>query len=209
MIIYKITNRINNKIYIGQTTQELKTRWRSHNTNSNCSVLYNAIQKYGPENFTIEEIDGANSLSELNYLEEHYIYINDSMTPNGYNIKKGGNNKRIPEETKIKIGNANRGRFVSEKTKNKLSQKRKNRTPALGHSPSLIVRNKISLANKGKKRTQETKKKLSDSAMGNTRNLGKKHSNETIEKMRNTKLGKKHTEETKAKISETKNYRHT
>lgn len=91
MFIYKITNKINNKIYIGQTIGSLKKRWWTHcNEKNKCIILKNAIKKYGKDNFTIEEIDGANSQSELNYKEWLFIHKSNSLWPNGYNIKKGG-----------------------------------------------------------------------------------------------------------------------
>ena len=104
MFIYKITNLINGKIYIGQTTKSIDIRWKQHcKANSYCNYLKNAIQKYGKENFTIEEIDGANSLSELNYLEKHYICKFNSLAPNGYNLQSGGNNKLHHNITKNKL----------------------------------------------------------------------------------------------------------
>lgn len=94
MIIYKITNNINNKIYIGQTVSKIKRRWAGHknsalNKRTN-TPLYNAMRKYGVENFTIEEIGGANSQSELNYQEWLLIHKNNTLWPNGYNMMEGG-----------------------------------------------------------------------------------------------------------------------
>lgn len=91
MFIYKITNKINNKSYIGQTVGCLKKRWSKHcSEKSKCIILKNAIKKYGKDNFIIEEIDGANFQSELNYKEWLLIHKFNSLWPNGYNIKKGG-----------------------------------------------------------------------------------------------------------------------
>jgi hypothetical protein len=100
MIIYRITNNINEKVYIGQTIDRLCNRWAQHNynvKNKKNTPLYNAIRKYGMENFQIEEIGGANSLSELNYQEWLLIYKNNTLWPNGYNLRdkltgKRGNN---------------------------------------------------------------------------------------------------------------------
>lgn len=94
MIVYKITNLITDKVYIGLTTRSISKRWEGHldkafYQNSD-NYLHNSIRKYGKENFTIEEIDGANSLSELNYLEKHYICKFNSLAPNGYNLLNGG-----------------------------------------------------------------------------------------------------------------------
>ena len=60
--IYKITNDINNKIYIGQTIKTLTKRWQQHKCNSTKEyfkqiVLYKAFKKYGIEHFYIEEIE--------------------------------------------------------------------------------------------------------------------------------------------------------
>lgn len=101
MFLYKIQNKINKKIYIGQTTTSLKARWYCHIYE--CKrvrkhPLYNAIKKYGKENFSIEEIGGVNSLTELNYQEWFLIHKYNTIWPNGYNLKQGGNNKGKPLE---------------------------------------------------------------------------------------------------------------
>ena len=100
MFVYMIKNTLNGKIYIGQTTKNIKRRWQKHCNlkHSCCPILSRAINKYGKENFTIEEIDGTNSLSELNYLEKHYIYKFNSLAPNGYNLQTGGKNFRRTKE---------------------------------------------------------------------------------------------------------------
>ena len=95
MIIYKITNQINGKIYIGQTKQSLQKRWNNHCCkNSHCSILHSAIKKYGAENFTVEQIDVASSKDELDKKEIFWISHFDSIAPNGYNLSAGGNGNR-------------------------------------------------------------------------------------------------------------------
>jgi group I intron endonuclease len=78
MIIYKITNNINNKVYIGQTIETIKKRWSRHTwkctIKRNAMAITNAIIKYGKENFIIEQIDIAKSIEELNEKEIYYIY---------------------------------------------------------------------------------------------------------------------------------------
>jgi group I intron endonuclease len=95
MIIYKITNKINKKAYIGQTIMSLKRRWTGHIYKSKKSntPLHNAIKKYGADNFIIQEIGGANSQSELNYQEWLLIYNHNTLWPNGYNMMEGGGSK--------------------------------------------------------------------------------------------------------------------
>lgn len=89
--IYKITNLINGKVYIGQTIQTLKQRWWRHCCNSGvCPYLHNAILKYGKENFTIELITEVNK-DLLDLTEKYYISLYKSNNKHfGYNLTEGG-----------------------------------------------------------------------------------------------------------------------
>lgn len=114
MIIYKVTNIVNKKIYIGQTIHNLKKRKRQHENahkyNNNHGIFDKAINKYGKENFLWEIIDTASSLDELNKKEEFYIKTYDSINIDiGYNLKYGGNNHLLSENIRKKIGNAQKG----------------------------------------------------------------------------------------------------
>lgn len=94
MIIYKITNKVNGKIYIGQTTRSLEKRKQDHIQRAIHGVnthLYCAMRKYGIENFVFEEIDQADNEEDLNYLESYYILKYDSVRT-GYNMSYGGDN---------------------------------------------------------------------------------------------------------------------
>lgn len=91
--IYKITNIVNGKSYIGQTVQDVKERFYQHCA-TKCSkavsnmAIHKAIKKYGKSNFTIEvieEIDSAN----LNDREKYWIKYYNSYN-NGYNSTEGG-----------------------------------------------------------------------------------------------------------------------
>ena len=74
-------------------------------------LISRAIAKYGKENFTIEEIDGANSLSELNYLEKHYICKFNSLDKKcGYNVRPGGSNSTHSLSSRLKISKKAKGR---------------------------------------------------------------------------------------------------
>ena len=106
--IYKIYNDINDKLYIGQTISTLEERWHGHmsallNEKRYKSALYQAIRKYGKENFHICEIDKIERcckddlIKELNILEQKRILEYHSLTyENGYNIELGGDNKKVP-----------------------------------------------------------------------------------------------------------------
>lgn len=91
MNIYKITNIVNGKFYIGKTTKTIEERLKSHFNNARNSklkkiYLYNAIRKYGKENFIIEKIDQALTESELDEKEKHWI---SNLNPH-YNMTSGG-----------------------------------------------------------------------------------------------------------------------
>lgn len=94
--IYKITNQLNNKIYIGQSI-DIGRRWSEHKsrafeTNTNCyyKPLYCAIRKYGLKNFNFEIIEEC-SPENLNEREKYYIIKFDSQVPYGYNIRTEDN----------------------------------------------------------------------------------------------------------------------
>ena len=99
--IYIHKNKINNKIYVGQT-KNIKERWKP-SAYDNCSKFYNAIQKYGWENFEHIILEEGLTLEEANLKETYYIRQYNSVEE-GYNLNYGGNNKNIiAEETKQKL----------------------------------------------------------------------------------------------------------
>lgn len=101
--VYMHRNKINNKVYIGQTCN-IKVRWHPISYKGS-SYFYNAIEKYGWDNFEhIILIDNL-SLEEANQKEKYFIKIYESTNRNkGYNLKTGGNNGyQLSKETRQKI----------------------------------------------------------------------------------------------------------
>ena len=95
--IYKITNQVNGKVYIGQTTKSLKERFNKHCWATSSNDVYHqsmaiklAIHKYGKENFKIELIEECD-INKLDEREVYWISYYDSYN-NGYNCTKGGQN---------------------------------------------------------------------------------------------------------------------
>lgn len=120
MLIYKITNQVNGKIYIGQTVQTLKRRWKSHcwpSRSNGCHALRNAINKYGIDSFLVEKVTDCISLEEMNYREIFFIKVFDSLSPNGYNLRTGGDNSRFSTESKLKLSKSCMGRQIDLKTR--------------------------------------------------------------------------------------------
>lgn len=96
--IYLITNNVNGKQYIGQTTQTIAKRFRSHKNRSKNpqQYIHNAMHSYGVENFSIKQVEKVceNTNEELSKildeLEMYYIKIYNTLSPNGYNNTIGG-----------------------------------------------------------------------------------------------------------------------
>lgn len=93
--LYRITNKINGKIYIGQTVQPEK-RWTQHKTNAASDnprmIISFAIKKYGNEAFEFEIIAGCKSWEDANNIETLLVAQYSSLVPNGYNVSLGGFN---------------------------------------------------------------------------------------------------------------------
>lgn len=100
---------VNGKQYVGQTSRTLEQRWREHCTQKTC-IIDKIIKRYGKENFSIIELDRANTLDELNDKEIFYINKLKTRVPNGYNVAFGGSGVPVEktEEWKRKIGIANK-----------------------------------------------------------------------------------------------------
>jgi group I intron endonuclease len=181
MLIYLIRNRLNGRGYVGQTTQTLDARWWGHCRGAKCrhaEGIDGAIRKYGADNFERSVIAEVATLDELNAAEEFHIQAQNTLTPAGYNIMRGGNNHRLPEETKQKIRNARLGYVVSAETKAKIA------ATLTGKKQSAETVAKRVAKNAGRKRSAEFCAQMRQRALGNQHRLGTPQSAETREKMR-------------------------
>ena len=145
--IYKIRNKIDNKIYIGQTKQDLDLRWKQHLKNrSNCRYLKHGFDKHGIDNFEFKLV--CITFDDLlNDMEIEYIKHFKCLVPNGYNLRLGGNSGKHNEQTKLKISEALKNGY-------------KNGTIARSTlGPNEATRKKLSESQKGKKRSLESIKK--------------------------------------------------
>ena len=127
MIIYKLTNKYNNKVYIGLTTSTLERRLVQHHYESRHNVdrpLYRAMRKYGEDAFLAEVIDTASSLDELKEKEKYWIKYYNSYGANGYgyNATTGGDVRTHPPVPYLKIDLHN-GKILKEYAKAELCNK--------------------------------------------------------------------------------------
>ena len=143
--IYKITNKNTGKMYIGQTIQDLEERWRGHRSSkSNCRYLKSAIKKYGIYNFEFKLICVCFD-NDMDKFENDYIKKYNTLVPNGYNLREGGNGGRHNEETKQKISESLKNRTDIIYSKNQL-----------GRPHTEEIKKKISNSLKGRKLSKES-----------------------------------------------------
>lgn len=143
MQIYKITNKINGKFYVGKTTKSLEERWEKHQKYNKCPKLFASIKKYGANNFIIENLEFCNSQEDLNKKEIFWIKKLNAIE-NGYNLTHGGDGGAMIGEALEKIRLHAKTRIVKESTREKCRKRvgRKN-----GRSKKVIVtlENKIQI----------------------------------------------------------------
>lgn len=210
-ILYRIINKINQKVYIGQTG-DFKRRMKYHRS-CKTSLIGIAIKKYGKENFTYE-ILGEYEDSQIDNAERQAIIDNNSIRPNGYNLESGGCQlKTLHEESKKKISlkkkgsspapnkggtSWSKGLHLSDEHKANISKANTGKKRLNVKPISEEHKKAISIKNKGKIRTEENKKKISDT-------LKAKYALMTPEERSlkcGAQKGKPRTEEEKRKISE-------
>ena len=198
MIIYKITNKITKKFYIGKTERTLFARWKAHCRdalhNKSKTYFHRSIRKHGAHNFACKIIMRADNIDKLNKLEEHFISKwNSTESKIGYNGTSGGDGGVPNKQSRRKISQALSGRPkppITEEHRRNLSE-----------------------ANKGQKRTKEQIIKMSKALKGRVfsdehkRNIGKvtrgkKQAKEHVRKRVESRAEYKHSDETKRKISE-------
>lgn len=154
--LYSITNIVNGKIYIGQTTnQNPIMRWKNHIAQAISdkklnTAIANAIRKYKDTNsLKFEIIAQCKSIEDLNYLEIELIKQYNSLVPIGYNISVGGKNQPLTQEVKDKISKSHFGIRPNEQTRLKMSEKAKLRpSPMKGKYLTEDQKNHLSEINK-------------------------------------------------------------
>lgn len=104
-VIYLITNLVNGKQYIGQTTNDKPVgRWKGHIDSSiknSKNILHMALRKYGVNNFTFEVIYTCFNQEYLDEAEDVFIELYGTLSPRGYNMRHGGRGgKHSPELSK-------------------------------------------------------------------------------------------------------------
>lgn len=202
MIVYKITNTITGKVYIGQTVKKLDRRWKAHvyktYKQEGSDHIHNAIRKYGHEVFTQEILVTCQTKWSMNMWERKHIFEHKSYDYSyGYNMTFGGDSVPLTPEGCAKISKANRGR------KQTPEQIEKRIAPLRGRKLSDERRQQISDSHKTRSPvSDETRRKQSESHCqryeenpqlkidAGNRAKGRKTSEETKRKQSDVKKGK-------------------
>jgi len=168
-IVYKITNMVNGKVYVGQTVRGIHTRWTEHKRHAltggdthRCPRLSRSIRRHGPDNFVIDILEICTNLDDLNKREEYWIGTLQSMDKSkGYNLQSGGMNMVPSESTRARMSVWQIGRKFSDESRKRMSDSHRSLPPR-----SADHCRKISEMNKGKKRSDDTRRKISASRIG-------------------------------------------
>ncbi len=151
--IYKIVNKLDGKIYVGQS---IDVYYRMNDIHKNCKYLFHALQKFGRENFEYSILE----ICEEKELDEREIYwikkLKSHVSEDGYNISWGGNatmkGLKHSEESKKKISDAVKGEnHPLWGTHQSEESKKKNRESQLGEKSHMF----------GKHHSDEMKQRLS------------------------------------------------
>lgn len=213
--LYKVTNVVNNKSYIGQTVQPVNRRWSSHVQCARSGkdlYFYHAIRKYGADRFTVETIDVATDKPQADELERKYIIqFNTVHRDHGYNMTYGGHGSPHLPEVKAKIGDRSREWWANPENKERASASRRgllsgSRNPRYGHTEgrphSEETKRNLSEIRKELYRDPEFKSRMSEA------NTGKHHTDSGRENIRKAvtgnhyRLGTKQSPEARKNISD-------
>jgi len=179
--IYKITNTVTGKCYIGETVQDYKTRWRKHinsiNYKEGCPLLKASMKKHGVDKFIFTILIICFDEDLVKY-EKEYIKKYNSQTPNGYNILSGG-----------QIGDGHVGYKHSPETIEKIKEAgKKFREKNPNHYETYRERHQATMKtidiSSCIKNSEKFKKRVTEEKINGRSHKGGKLSDETKEKIR-------------------------
>lgn len=189
--IYLITDTTNGKQYVGQHHYDKEEL--DPNYHGSGHIIKNIYSKR-PETLKEEYVKTCFNQTEMDEWEKYFIFTNNTLYPNGYNLAEGGGGCVACEETRKKISESNKGRTSPNKGKPMSEEQKK----------------KLSESLKGKHHTEESKRKMSEALIGEKNPFyGRQHSEESKKKMSKPRKGKSTynkgkpmSEEQKKKLSE-------
>ena len=186
--VYKLTNKVTGRGYIGISCKGVRGRWLEHvsssRQNKNQQAIVRAIRKHGPEMFELTVLRVVRNWDKAHRLEQYYIRTHNCRAPNGYNLTNGGegttglkhslaSRRQMSESHKGQLRPAQKGRPLPEATKAKISASVKQYLLEHPLPPkSQATRAALSRAGKGKKCHPKTSAAVS---AANKRRVGMKY----------------------------------
>lgn len=156
-VVYLIVNKVNGKMYVGQTINTVEKRFGDHSRQN--SVIGRAIRKYGKENFRCEVLKRCASKAEMDAWEKFFIAAICCKIPFGYNVSDGGGGvagRKHTDEERAKITVAKKGKHPTKKTRAKIA------TTLTGRSLSSEHIARIAAAQRGEKNNNYGKHPAND-----------------------------------------------
>ena len=159
-LVYRITNKVTGKFYIGITRCTVAARWRRHRWDARRGkkggLLHKSMRKHGESAFLVEVIHSGLTDEQAMALEIHEISVHNCLIPHGYNLSPGGFLPG-PQERRVR----HKGVKRSPETRERM------RLAAIGRAPpSAETRLKLSLAGKGKRLSAEHRAKIKATKAG-------------------------------------------
>lgn len=173
MWVYAIENKVNGKLYVGQTVQDrVGKRWTAHKSvksGSGRSAIKAAIEKYGKKAFEFTAIAHAESQVELDGLEIYWIHHLGTIAPNGYNLESGGGaGKLVSEEARARMKASAVARFEREGRRVVPLTPEQKQARRLAKAEQDRQRLRVNPPRKGCKNTEEQNGAMRQRATGNT-----------------------------------------
>ncbi len=174
-VVYRWTNAVNGKAYVGYTNKERRRRYEHRGGGSSNRLLRAAMKKYGKDKFLYEVLWGGQTLKEAHEREEHFIAALGTLAPGGYNLAAGGGGSKgyrhSPEQRAAKTAR-NHERWAVPGYREQISEKAKAFWAKPEHA--LVLRERM-------------RRRWADPAY--------------VEEMRQRATGRKHSAETRKKLS--------
>lgn len=217
--VYRLTNSVTGKQYIGICVSKVQRRWRKHCNsaaanqprNRNCPALHGAIRKYGEAAFTIETLYEAVNWQEACKVERGLIAQYGTMAPNGYNLTCGGEGllgRPMSEANKLANSLRMKGNKMSPEQRERISASNRGKKRSPEVVEAMRARSKLLSADPARRAAMSELAKAPERvaiSLANVQkaiasNVGRSPDEKTRTKMSAWQVGKKHSAETKAKI---------
>lgn len=197
MLVYRCTNLVSGKVYVGKTSATLHRRWREHQSAAKQGspyLFHRAIRKYGAEAFQVEVLAAADTQEALDVLEAHFISELGSQAPGGYNLRAGGEGGPHSQKTRELLRLQALGRRLSPEHREAIGRGvtgPRNGFYGRTHTEATkqVLREKCGVAHVGVPLAAEHRAKISAAL------TGKSKSDAQVQRMRDNMLGKKLTPE--------------